>query len=192
MLTEDPANAHGRLWVLGHHIEVSATAGPGEFIAQAEVVDLAGQHGHGIGVGAAVEELILTPCLAHEASHALKVVALDGVVHFQRVGLHLAQELKLVVLIEEHAAHDVGQDLLGRARDAGVVEQVAVTVFGSGEEIVGEPSCLRPLVPSRIGVNELHARQQSAELILPAAARSEQLLQDERAVADLGFVPATA
>ena len=192
MLTEDPANAHGRLWVFGHHIEVAATAGSGEFVAKAEVVDLAGQHGHGIGVGAAVEELILPPCLAHEPSHALKVVALDGIVHFQRVGLHLAQELKLVVLVEEHAAHDVGQDLLGRARDAGVVEQVAVTVFGSGEEIVGEPSCLRPLVPSRLGMDELHARQQSAELILPAAARSEQLFEDERAVADLGFVPATA
>ena len=45
------------------------------------------------------------------------------------------------------------------------------------------------MVEAALGLEQLHALQYSAELVLPAAARGEQLFEHERAAANLVFIP---
>ena len=46
---------------------------------------------------------------------------LDGIEHGHRMTLHHAQEVQLLMLIEEHAAHNLGEDGLGGARDTCII-----------------------------------------------------------------------
>ena len=86
---------------------------------------------------------------------------------------HFVEQAQARAAVEEHAAHDFGQDILGRARDAGVVEQMAGALFGRHEERVGQPPCHRRLVETGLRLQEFHAVQHPAELVLPAAARGQ-------------------
>ena len=48
--------------------------------------------------------------------------------------LHLAEQRQFVVLVEEHAAHNLCQYLLGGAGNARIVEQMTRAVLGLGVE----------------------------------------------------------
>ena len=93
------------------------------------------------------------------------------------------------MVVEEHAAHDLGQDLLGRTGDAGIVEQMALAVLGGGEERVGQPSDKGLLGESALTLKQFHAAEQSSELILPATSGSEQLFEHKRAASQLVLIP---
>ena len=67
--------------------------------AQAEVIDKFCQCRYFAGVGAAVQLLVLTPCASYELSHVPEVLLLYGIIHLQRMLLHLSQQQKLVVLV---------------------------------------------------------------------------------------------
>ena len=107
--------------VFGHYVEIAASAGAGQLVAEGVVVYQLGHAAHVGGVGAAVYGLVLRPRLAHEAAHLAEVGALYGLVHLERMLLHLAQAAQLVALVEEHAAHYLGQYALSRARYAGII-----------------------------------------------------------------------
>ena len=102
---------------------------------------------------------------------------------------HFVEQAQSRAAVEEHAPHDFCQNILGRACDARVVEQMAGALFGCHEERVGQPARHRSLVEARFRLQELHTMQHTAELVLPAAARREQLLENERAVAHGEFIP---
>ena len=92
---------------------------------------------------------------AQEADRLEGVPAVGGFFWADNSGLKcdggrgLFEELQVARVVEEHAAHDFGQDVLGRACDASVVEQVAVTCVGMGEERVGQPARHGVLVEAR-------------------------------------------
>ena len=133
ILGEDAADAGCCVLVLCHHVKIAATSGARQLIAKAEVVNEASEGLYGRRIGAQVENLVLLPCLADKTSHALEVHALDGIKHVEGVRLHLTQLCQFVMLVEEHAADNLGEDGLRRACDAGVIEQVACLVFGKIE-----------------------------------------------------------
>ena len=101
--------------ILRHHIEIASSAGSRQLVAEAKVVDERGEMRHGSRVGAAVEELVLRPCLAYKPSHTFKVHVLYCLEHIERMGFHVAQKHEFVALVEEHLAHDFGKDGLRRA-----------------------------------------------------------------------------
>ena len=132
----------------------------------------------------------MLPRFAHQSAVAFEVALLQHLEHIHGVLLHLVEQAQARAAVEEHAPHDFCQNILGRARDARVVEQMAGALFGRHEERVGQPARHRRLVEAGFSLQELHAVQHAAELVLPAAARGEQLLENERAVAHGEFVPA--
>ena len=81
--------------------------------------------GNRFTIGAAVNGLVLQPCLAYQFARKFEVVPLYSFVHLQCVRLHLSQLQQLFVLIEEHAAHYLSEDGLSGAGDTCVVQQVA-------------------------------------------------------------------
>ena len=105
------------------------------------------------------------------------------------MGLHGAQLSDFATVVEEHAAHDLAQNLLGSTGDAGIVEQVALLVFGLGIDIVGQPAHQGVLVEAAGSLQEFHTAQHTAELILPTTAGGEQLFEHQGAPAYLGLVP---
>ena len=118
-----------------------------------------------------------------------EIALLQHFEHVHGVLFHFVEQAQTRAAVEEHAPHDFCQNILGRARDARVVEQMAGALFGRHEERVGQPACHRRLVEAGFRLQELHAVQHTAELVLPAAARREQLLENERAVAHGEFIP---
>ena len=78
--------------VFSHHVQVAAATGSGQLISQTQVVNLVGDGFYGIGVGAAVEPLVLFPCLLDQCAHELEVLSLDGLVHIHRMILHLSEQ----------------------------------------------------------------------------------------------------
>lgn len=189
VLREDAADAGCCVLVLCHHVKIAATSGTRQLIAKAKVVNEACESFHGWRIGAQVESLVLLPCLAYKTSHALEVHALDGIKHVKGVCLHFTQLCQFVMLVEEHAADNLGEDGLSRACDAGVIEQVACLVFGKSEEGVRHIADLRSLAEAALGLQKLDARQESAELVLPSASRGEELFEDECAMTYFCLVP---
>ena len=76
ILRQNLANAGSSIGVFGNHVEVSATAGTGELVAETEVVDKVGEASYFRRIGAAVEGLVLLPGAAHELSVELEVLSL--------------------------------------------------------------------------------------------------------------------
>ena len=192
VLQEFLTDAGCRLRVFGDHVEIAATACAGEFVAEAEVVDEGGDSGDFGRIRSAVELLILLPRFSDKTTHFLEILALQRLVHLHRVLLHQAELRQFVVLIEEHPTHNLGENLLGGARDAGVIQQVAGAMVGMGENAVGKPSDDGLLMESALGFEQFHACEQTAELVLPTAACREQLFENQRATANLVFVPRKA
>ena len=189
VLQEFLANAGRRLGIFCDHVEVAATACAGEFVAEAEVVDEGGDSGDFGRIRAAVELLILLPRFSDKTTHFLEILALQCLVHLHRMLLHQAELRQFVVLIEEHPTHNLGENLLGGARDARVIQQMAGAMVGMGENAVGKPSDNGLLMESALGFEQFHACEQAAELVLPTAARREELFENQRATANLVFVP---
>ena len=96
------------------------------------------------------------PRLTDEQSRLLEVLTLDGLIHIDGMGLHLTQLQQLLLMVDEHPTHDFCQYLLGRAGDAGIVEQMTLRIFGLGEHIVGQPTHTGILVEATLGVQQLH------------------------------------
>ena len=63
----------------------------------------------------------------------------------------------MVVAVEEHAPDNLGQDVLGRAGDTRVVEQVALAVLGLGVDVGGQPSGQRLLQEAALRLQQLDA-----------------------------------
>lgn len=72
-------------------------------------------------IGTAVDELVLLPGLAHKHSHLMEVGPLNSLIHIHGVLFHFAEQTDFIALIEEHAAHDLGQYLFGCARDTRII-----------------------------------------------------------------------
>ena len=178
-----------RLRVFRHHVEIAATACAGEFVAEAEVIDKRRDAAHLVGIGTAVEKLVLLPRLAHEESHVAEILTLYGFVHVHGVSLHLPQQFELLVAVEEHSAHYLVKYRLRRARDAGIVKKVATAVFGLKEDVVGQPAHEWCLLEATICLQQLHAAEHAAKLVLPAASCGEHLFEHEGASANLVLVP---
>ena len=111
---------------------------------------------HGIGIRAAVNELVLLPRLADEPSHLLEVLPLDGLVHVLCMGFHGPQLVQFATMVEEHAAHDFSQDSLGSTGDARIVQQVTRRIFRLREDVVGQPAHQRCLVEATLRLQQLH------------------------------------
>ena len=134
VLTENLLDAGCSLGIFSHHVEVTTSTGSGQLVTEAEVIDERGEACHLGWVGTAVEQLVLLPGLADQPAHLVEVFALDGFKHIDGMLLHLAEQRQFVVLIEEHAAHNLCQYLLGGAGNARIVEQMTRAVLGLGVE----------------------------------------------------------
>ena len=132
----------------------------------------------------------MRPGRAEQCAVAVEVAQLQGVEHLHGVALHLVKEGKVAARVEEHSTNDFRQDMFGGARHACVVEQVAGAHIGIGEERIGQPARCGRLVDARRGLQELDTVQYAAVLILPSAARGQQLLQHEGARGYFVLVPA--
>ena len=91
--------------------------------------------------------------------------------------------------VEEHATHNLGEDVFRRSGESGVVEQMASTMFGRGEERVGQPARDGSLVETRLSLQEFHSMQHTAKLVLPPPTCGEELFEYQCAIAHSGFVP---
>ena len=91
ILVEYAAYACRSFNILSHHVEIATATCARQLVAEAEVVNLFCECFHSGRVGAGIEQLVLLPCLANEASHALEVEALYGVEHLQCVCLRRAR-----------------------------------------------------------------------------------------------------
>ena len=94
--------------------------------------------------------------------------------------------------VEEEAAHDLGEDVLGEARDAGVVEQDRAVGVIVVEEMMRQPADGRLLREAGGGFDEFDAAEDRAGLVLPAAAGGEHLLQRQGAGEQRVAVPIQA
>ena len=178
--------------VFGHHVEVTSPTRARQLVAQRVILYLVDDGFYGRRIGTAVQGLVLRPRLAHQLAEGLEVIALDGLGHVERMGFHLAQQGEVRPRIEEHGAHDFRQNAFGRAGDARVVEQVAGAVFGLDKQVVGQPAHEGLLNEARLRLQELDALEYAAILVLPTAARGEQLLEGKGAAAHLVLVPRKA
>ena len=130
MLRQDLFDTGCRLRILGDHIEVSASTRPWQLIAETQVVNQIRQGSDGLGIRPTVELLVLQPGLPHQCSHPLEVVTLDGVIHLHRVFLHLPEQTQFGAVIQEHAAHDLCQDMFRRTGDTCIIQQMTRPVLG--------------------------------------------------------------
>ena len=182
-------NAYGRFRIFRHDVEIASASRPRQFIAQGIRMDLADNLLDSGRIRTCVEGFILCPCLPDQLSVSLKITPLDRLEEIQRMSLHLAQQLQVRAAVEEHAAHDLCQDTFGGAGNAGVVEQMAGPIGRVGEEILWQPTYDRTLIESFTGLQQLQAMQYASILVLPTATGGEQLLQDQRAIANLVLIP---
>ena len=83
---------------------------------------------------AGIKPLVLLPSRGEQAAVSFEVALLNGAEHLQGVLLHIIEQGKVFRVVKEHAAHDFGKDILGCARDAGVVKQMAGRSFGRGKK----------------------------------------------------------
>ena len=81
------------------------------------------------------------------------------------------------MLVEEHPADYLREDCLCRTSNACIVEQVALTVLGTGPQIVRQIPHNRSLVEALSRLQELYPLYNSAKLVLPSATGCKQLLQ---------------
>ena len=95
---------------------------------------LAAKRLDGRRICARIEPFVLLPSCGEQAAVGFEVALLNGAEHLQSVLLHIVEQGKVFRVVEEHAAHDFGKDILGRARDAGVVKQMAGRSFGRGKK----------------------------------------------------------
>ena len=73
------------LLVLRYHIQVTATTGAWQFVAEAKVINLLRNGLNGSRIGAAIEGLVLYPCLANQLTCRSEIAALNGIVEVQRM-----------------------------------------------------------------------------------------------------------
>ena len=114
---------------------------------------------------------------------------LNDVEHIKCMLFHLIENEQMVCTVEEHATHNLSEDVFRRAGESGVVEQMAGTMFGCGEEGVGQPADDGSLVETRLSLQEFHSMQHTAKLVLPPPTCGEELLENQCAIANGGFVP---
>ena len=119
----------------------------------------------------------------------VEVVALNALVHLDGTFLDVAQHDEFLVLVEEHPPDDFGQDELGRAGDARVVEQVALVIVGLCVDVGRQPAYHGLLQKSGLRLQQLHSAADASKLVLPTAAGGEQLFENECAQADFVLVP---
>ena len=186
---KDMAYASGSLRILGYHIKIASAARARQLIAQTQVIDKTGNGVDTRRIGAVVESHVLLPSVAHETSHTDEIVALYGVIHFHRMVFHLTEQTYLLTMIEKHSSHNLGQNILGRAGDAGVEQQVTRSILRVGKQ-VGWQTAYERLLSQLLGrLEQLHTTYHTAILVLPSAAGGQQLLKYESTLAYLGLVP---
>src|ERR1035441_4289653 len=83
--------------------------------------------------------------------------------------------------VEKEPAHDLGKDVLGEARNAGVVEEDRTVGVFVVEKMMRQPANGRFLHEAGRGLDEFDAAENRAGLVLPAAAGGEHLLERQGA-----------
>ncbi len=92
-------------------------------------------------------------------------------------------------MIEKHSSYNLGQNILGRAGDAGVEQQVTRSILRVGKQ-VGWQTAYERLLSQLLGrLEQLHTPYHTAILVLPSAAGGQQLLKYESALAYLDLIP---
>ena len=99
------------------------------------------------------------------------------------------QQIELFRGVQEHIPNDVRKDVFRHPGDAGVIKQVALLVGRIRKEEVRSPPDSRGLSCSGYCLQQFHAVEDAAVLILPSASGGEQLLQDKRLLANVVFIP---
>ena len=122
-------------------------------------------------------------------SQSVEIPRLDRVESFEGVLFHRVQQIELFRGVQEHIPNDVRKDVFRHPGDAGVIKQVALLVGRIGKEKVRSPPDSRGLSCSGYCLQQFHAVEDAAVLILPSASGGEQLLQDKRLLANVVFIP---
>ena len=102
---------------------------------------------------------------------------------------HAVKDIQVTRIVEEHTSHNFRQNMLCRARHTRIVEQMARTHVGVGEERVGKPAHRSILVKTRTRLKQLESVHHTAILILPSATCGQQLLEHKCTVAHFVLVP---
>src|ERR1019366_1401624 len=91
-------------------------------------------------VGAGIEALVQGPTVANGGQEHVIVAFLDGGAGTIGVGPNVGNDTQVRRGVEEQAADDLGEDVLGEARDTGVVEQDGAVGVFVVEEVMRQPA----------------------------------------------------
>ena len=96
------------------------------------------------------------------------------------------------MLVQEHTSDYLGKKTLRRAGDSCIIQQVASRIFWLCKQVIGKPAHHRLLGKAPFCLQQFHALQDAAELILPATACCQELFQDEGTITYLVLIPCQA
>eukprot|EP00053_Salpingoeca_punica_P019492 m.197450 g.197450 ORF g.197450 m.197450 type:complete len:330 (+) comp17665_c0_seq1:1030-2019(+) len=122
-------------------------------------------------------DLLLRPVAVEARTEADQVLALDGLRTQLCIGDEAVDITHNLRGTRIPVAHDVLQQVAGETRAARVDEQQVVVQFGLEVRAVRQRLRLDPQRQGCSGAADLKPRHKAANLILPAAARGEHLLQ---------------
>src|ERR1035438_2120987 len=168
-------------FVFAEEQQVTAAAGTQQLNRAQIVANAVEDLPHFRRVGAGIQALVQAPTVANGGQEQVIVAFLDGGAGEIGVGPNVGNNPQVRWRVEKEAADDLGEDVFGEARDAGVVEQDRAVGIFVVEEVVGQPADSGLLGKAGSGLDQLNVAEDGAGLVLPAAARSEHLLQRKRA-----------